>query len=64
MADKLTQYLTRCQSCDANTSKKFAREHDGRCKACVTGVAKPTRNERILDAGWQAYAREEGHYDS
>lgn len=24
---------------------------------------QPTRNERIIDSGWQAYAREEGHYD-
>jgi hypothetical protein len=24
---------------------------------------EPTRNERMLESGYQAYAREEGHYD-
>jgi hypothetical protein len=24
----------------------------------------PTRNERILEHGYEAYAREEGHYDT
>lgn len=25
--------------------------------------SKPTRNERIIDCGYEAYAREEGHYE-
>lgn len=58
---QFAQYLTRCNSCGANTSKKYAREHEGCCKGCVAGI--PTRQERILDAGYTAYAREEGHYD-
>lgn len=57
--------------CGAKTSRKYAREHGGRCKRCVTGVSAaeqrerrtPTRDERILEHGYAAYAREEGHYD-
>lgn len=31
------QYLTRCTVCGGHTSKKYAREHEGRCKMCTTG---------------------------
>lgn len=34
------RYLVPCVDCGANTSKTFARTHNGQCKACVTGVAK------------------------
>ena len=68
MRNKHQQYLTHCTECGANTSKKFAREHNGRCKACCNEPSAyndtPTRNERIIDNGYQAYAREEGHYDT
>lgn len=61
-------YLTRCKTCGGTTSRKYYRDHAGQCKLCATGIAprhaKPTRQERILDCGWEAYAREEGHYDS
>jgi hypothetical protein len=61
-------YLVRC-SCGRDTSRKYAREHGGMCKGCVTGAepesdSTPTREQRILDHGYQAYAREEGHYDN
>lgn len=61
-------FQTRC-ACGAKTNRKYAREHGGRCKGCVTGVSaaeqassRPTRDERILEHGYAAYAREEGHY--
>jgi hypothetical protein len=58
-------FTTRC-SCGRMTSKKYAREHGGKCKSCVTGVEQPskgpTREQRIIDIGYDAYAREEGHY--
>lgn len=40
---RYSQYLTRCARCGGNTSKKYAREHDGACKSCAEGVsgAKP-----------------------
>jgi hypothetical protein len=60
------RYLTICVSCGGNTSVNYARTHDSKCKTCVIGntiKSTPTRQERILDAGYQAYAREEGHYD-
>jgi hypothetical protein len=61
-------YITDC-ACGNKTSKAYARKNGGKCKSCVTGVDQsktdntPTREQRILDHGYQAYAREEGHYD-
>ncbi len=60
------KYLTTCADCGAFTSRKYARDHAGRCKSCAEPEPArnvPTRNERIIDAGFDAYAREEGHYD-
>lgn len=62
------QYLVKCSACGGNTSKKYAREHDGKCKTCSEPNAVPAtcygrNNESILDVGYQAYAREEGHYE-
>jgi hypothetical protein len=33
-----SRYLTDCIACGSSTSKKYAREHEGQCKACVTGT--------------------------
>lgn len=52
-----------CVICGSGTNKAYARAHDGKCKACATGIEPPTREQRIIDSGYQAYAREEGHYD-
>lgn len=63
---KYNQYLTSCKQCGGTTSTAHAKKHDGLCKACVRpGEANntPTREQRILEHGYQAYAREEGHYD-
>lgn len=60
------QFLTSCRQCGGKTNKKYAREHQGLCKRCIepeTFDKTPTREQRILDHGYQAYAREEGHYD-
>lgn len=58
------QFLTSCRDCGSTTSKAYARQHEGLCKSCAEpGSRTPTRNERILEHGYQAYAREEGHYD-
>lgn len=60
----LRTYLTTCVECHMFTSKKYAKEHEGLCKACTEPTKRvPTRNERIIDVGYQAYAREEGYYD-
>lgn len=66
------RYLTQCSKCRCTTSKKYARVHGGMCKACAepkhtsshTSDHTPTREQRILDYGYQAYAREEGHFDN
>jgi len=64
------RFLIGCASCGAHTSRAYARTHEGKCKACFTGIPRQDREEtaehrnaRIIDSGWQAYAREEGHYD-
>ena len=60
-------FTQRCSKCGNFTSKVYARKNAGQCKACVTGVPReqsaPSHNARLIDAGYQAYAREEGHYD-
>lgn len=64
------KYLTKCRTCGGTTSKSYARKTNGLCKPCHTGEPRPAgesnehRNARMLDAGWNAYAREEGHYDT
>lgn len=61
-------YLTTCRCCGRTTSRQYAGKHDGLCKACAepdnASGRTPTRNERIVESGYDAYAREEGHYDA
>ena len=42
------RYLTHCD-CGNTTSKAYARQHGGKCKACVTGKPKVSQasNERL-----------------
>ena len=63
MTTKHQPYLTRCRSCGITTSRSYAKSHGGDCKQCAEVSTNPTRNERIIDCGYQAYAMEEGHYD-
>lgn len=35
---KFQQFCVNCSACGAGTSRKYAKEHDGKCKSCVTGV--------------------------
>ena len=63
----MQRYLLECRLCRSVTSKAYARAHDGLCKHCADPSAvrssdTPTRNERILECGYQAYAREEDYY--
>jgi hypothetical protein len=66
----MNKYLTICK-CGRTTSRAYARAHNGDCKACAEHNMAPakapreedSRNARIIDSGWQAYAREEGHHD-
>ncbi len=44
--NKVQSYLTRCAKCGKNTSKKFAREHEGKCKSCAAGIESAA--ERVL----------------
>ncbi len=42
------RFCTHCIACDGVTSKAYARTHEGKCKACFTGVLPP---ERQLSGG-------------
>jgi hypothetical protein len=35
-----SRYLTNCCVCGERTSKNYARNNNGKCKACVTGVSQ------------------------
>ncbi len=58
---RYSQYQANCSSCNALTTKKYAREHGGQCKTCVTGVDQsrglkcPTCGEYTLTAYQQAH---------
>lgn len=56
-------FLTQCCECGRPTSKAYAAKHNGQCKACAEPEKQVSREALIIDSGWQAYAREEGHYD-
>ena len=47
---RYSQFQADCVLCGATTTKKFAREHDGKCKTCLTGVDQ-VRYYRCLDCG-------------
>ena len=60
----MKSYQAKCQSCGRLTTCKYANTHEGKCKRCVSGIdQRPSRQDRINEYGYQAYAREEGHYD-
>lgn len=67
---KFKKYTCPCKGCGNLTTVAYARRHDGHCKRCEDPDnwrrSTPERDLRaglIIDAGWEAYAREEGHYD-
>lgn len=62
----MNPYLTTCSACGGTTSRRYAREHGDHCKACAEPEEfddTPTRNARLLEVGYLAYAAEEGHFD-
>ena len=64
----MNKYLIACLTCGRLTSRKYAHAHHGGCKRCAEPDALPrnvpSRNQRIIESGYQAYAIEEGHYDN
>lgn len=49
MANRYAVYLTTCKGCGSRTSKKYASQNDGQCKACVTGVAPLKSNRKAFN---------------
>jgi hypothetical protein len=73
---KRNPYITDCVVCGYVTSKRYAQEHKGMCRPCFTGEERKEKNQHdrhesdaeyrnriIIDHGYDAYAREEGHYE-
>lgn len=66
----MKSFLCNCNQCGRATSKAYARRHGGQCKSCTTGIEREVSqgraerdNANLIDAGYQAYARERGDYD-
>lgn len=68
----MNPHLTTCRICGGCTSRKHARMNAGRCKTCTQNLSAliqargpiyPSLPPAAIDSGWEAYAREEGHYD-
>jgi reverse gyrase len=37
---RFQQFCTTCSNCGGSTSKAYARQHDGKCKACASGLER------------------------
>ena len=51
MPNRYAQYQENCKQCGSVTTKKYAREHDGKCKFCVTGKETPYRGPKCPQCG-------------
>lgn len=66
---KYLVFCCRCVLCGRATSRKYAREHNGGCKACVTGAGRvvlavegETQAERDVDGAWRDNLGESNDY--
>jgi hypothetical protein len=62
MSGAYKTFCTSCLACGGTTSKAYARQHEGKCKSCVSGVAAaprglvcPTCGERTLSPYQKAH---------
>lgn len=39
MRGSKSSYLTQCVECGGTTSKLYSRQHEGKCKQCVSGTS-------------------------
>lgn len=62
MASQFSQFQTNCSGCGATTTRKYAREHEGKCKTCVTGVEQPTRGPKCSQCGAPISAYKAAHH--
>ena len=51
-----------CSACGSNTSKKYAREHEGKCKTCFTGEEQPYRGPKCPQCGNPISAYKAAHH--
>ena len=59
MRSRVYRYLTSCVECTGLTSKNYARQHNGKCKGCFTGIRPVSRGRSYDDI-----AREGGYEDT
>lgn len=66
MYSRFSRFLTVCSACGNKTSRKFAREHGGQCKACATGIETVKDNGLTCPDCGQAtltpYQRSKGYH--
>jgi hypothetical protein len=55
-------YCTSCVTCGGTTSKHYAREHEGKCKPCVTGEPQPYRGPKCPQCGAPISAYKATHH--
>jgi hypothetical protein len=48
---RFSQYLTSCVACNRNTSKSFAKLHEGKCKNCSLPRCSAAYNEHCMTPG-------------
>lgn len=59
------QYTIPCVTCSSLTSRKYAKDHAGQCKACVTGIPKSSGGLICPDCGKPGltrYQKEHGYH--
>jgi hypothetical protein len=55
-------FCVKCSDCGGNTSKQYARSHQGKCKSCFTGEAQPYRGPKCPQCGAPISAYKAAHH--
>lgn len=58
----MNKFTCRCNNCNRTTSTKYARQHGGKCKSCVTGIEQPRKPRSKWS--FDDVAREGGYEDT
>jgi len=47
MSIQFKRFTVACNKCGNLTSRTYARQHNGQCKSCVTGISQPKASDRL-----------------
>lgn len=59
--NRFSRFQIMCE-CGAVTTKKYAREHDGKCKACFTGIEQSYHGPKCPQCGGPSTAYKKAHH--